>query len=129
MRTTSLLGYLLACSSLALGACYVEPAPPPAVAPPPPQPVVYQQPAPPPAPAEVVVEAPPPPPAPPPPEPVPPPPSPEHYWVVGYHRWDGHAYVWERGHYERRPRPNARYVNGHWEARGRGHVWVESRWE
>jgi hypothetical protein len=122
MKNTSVMGYLLACGSLNLGAFYVESGP----AAPPPQPVVVQQAAPPPA---EVAEAPPAPPPPPAPEPVPPPPSPEHYWVVGYHRWDGHRYVWERGHYERRPRPDARYVNGHWEARGRGHVWVESRWE
>jgi hypothetical protein len=74
----------------------------------------------------------PPPPAPPPPpvEPAPPaPPAPDQEWVVGYYRWDGRAYAWERGHYERRPHPGARWNPGHWEARGRGKVWIEARWE
>ncbi|HEY2407896.1 MAG TPA: hypothetical protein VGI10_17935 [Polyangiaceae bacterium] len=76
---------------------------------------------------EVVVADPPPPP-PPQAEAVPPPPQPGVSWVPGYHRWDGRAYVWERGHYERPPRADARYVQGHWEARGRGKVWVNGHW-
>lgn len=76
---------------------------------------------------EVVVASPPPPP-PPPPEPAPPPPRPGQVWIAGYHRWNGRAYVWERGHYERPPRSNARYVPAHWEARGRGKVWVNGHW-
>lgn len=78
-------------------------------------------------PNEVVVANPPPPP-PPPPEPAPPPPQPGQVWVAGYHRWDGRQYVYERGHYERPPRSNSRYVPGHWEARGRGKVWVNGHW-
>ncbi|HTQ04552.1 MAG TPA: hypothetical protein VMI54_11880 [Polyangiaceae bacterium] len=95
---------------LAVG-CYVEsgPMPPPS------------------DPNEVVVENPPPPP-PPPPEPQPPPPQPGQVWVAGYHRWDGHQYVYERGHYERQPHPNARYVPGHWEGRAHGKVWVNGHW-
>jgi len=72
------------------------------------------------------------PPAPPPPQiepPPPPPPSPEHVWIAGAYGWSGGRYTWERGHYERRPRPNARYAAGHWEATGRGHVWVAPHWE
>jgi hypothetical protein len=99
-----------------LCACYVEAGPPPPPGPPPPQ-------------GEVVVEQPP---APPPPEaepPPPPPPTPDAYWVVGYHRWNGRAYIWERGHFEHRPHANARWVGAHWEHRGRGNVWIEARWE
>ena len=76
-----------------------------------------------------IVEAPPPLPPPPPPDPPPPPPSVEHFWIGSHYRWDGHVYVVVRGHYERRPRPNARYNGGHWEPRGRGHVWIEGRWD
>jgi hypothetical protein len=74
----------------------------------------------------VVAEAPP---APPPVvEPVPPPPSVDVVWVAGYHRWDGHRYVWERGRYARPPHARAHYVQGHWEPHRRGRVWVNAHW-
>jgi hypothetical protein len=70
-----------------------------------------------------------PPPAPPPVEEAPPPaPGPEFFWVAGFHRWDGHAYVWVRGHYEKRPHAAARWEAAHWDVRGHAHVWVEGRW-
>jgi hypothetical protein len=94
-----------------LAGCYVETQPMPAAS----------------EPNEVVVADPPPPP-PPQPEPAPPPPPPGAQWVAGYHRWDGHAYVWERGHYEQPPRENSRYVQGHWEERKHGKVWVNGHW-
>ncbi len=93
--------------------CYVSSDPPPPAAP---------------AQETVVEEAP----APPPPvvEPAPPPPpAPDQEWVVGYYGWNGRAYEWRRGHYERRPHAGARFVTGHWERRGRGQVWIEARWE
>jgi hypothetical protein len=34
-------------------------------------------------------------------------PSPSHVWIAGYHRWDGHAYVWEPGRWEVPPREHA----------------------
>ncbi|HEX4477572.1 MAG TPA: hypothetical protein VH142_20925 [Polyangiaceae bacterium] len=111
-------------SALALGAlplvssgCYVESGP--AATP-------YAEPAP--APQEVVVENPPPPPPPVYEAPPAPPPQPGMVYVQGNHRWDGHKYVWEKGHYDRPPRPNARYEAGHWEPRGHGKVWVNARW-
>ncbi len=101
-----LAGLLLALPLM--GGCYVEEGPPPDT-------------------AAVVYEAPPPPP-PPPPEVITVSPGPDYYWVGGYHRWSGRAYVWVPGHYERRPYRSARYYPGHWERYGRGHVWVEGRW-
>ncbi len=71
-------------------------------------------------------EAPPPPP--PEPEVQPAPPGPEYVWIGGFHRWNGRAYVWVRGHYDRRPHAQARWEAAHWEHRGRAHVWVEGRW-
>ena len=56
-------------------------------------------------------------------------PGPEFVWVAGYHRWNGHHYVWIRGRYERRPHGRAHWAPAHWEVRGRVHVWVEGRWE
>jgi hypothetical protein len=74
---------------------------------------------------DVYVGAPPPPL---PPEVAPPPPAPGAVWVAGAHRWDGHGYVYEKGHYDRPPRPNARYEQGHWEQRGNGKAWVNGHW-
>lgn len=70
-------------------------------------------------------------PAPPPPvivEPVLPPPSPRHIWIDGYHRWDGHAYVWVPGRHVAAPRPHAVWVPGHWVKHRRGWYWVEGHW-
>jgi hypothetical protein len=110
--------------SLALGVlsgCYVEARTAPAeyVASPPPPPPSN----------EVVVENPPPPPPPQAEVAPPPPPNSDTIWIGGNYRWIGQRYEWQRGHYERRPRVNARYSNGHWEQRARGKVWVEGRWE
>ena len=97
-------------SGLALTGCYVESGPPPASDP-------------------SLVEVPPPPPPPPAAEAIPPSPGPDYVWIAGAHRWNGRAYEWQRGHYERKPQPNARYNPGHWEKQNRGHRWVEGRWE
>jgi hypothetical protein len=71
-----------------------------------------------------------PPPAPPPEvEVVPASPGPEFVWIAGFHRWNGHGYVWVRGHYDRRPRERAQWVPAHWQGHGRGHVWVEGHWD
>jgi hypothetical protein len=120
MKKTTIVatGVLLMGSSFTLGCAVhgnadVETAPPP--------PVAVQ--------GEVVVEAEPPAPPPPENEVVPASPGVEFFWVGGYHRWDGSRYVWVRGRYERRPYSDARWTSAHWEARGRGHVWVEGSWE
>jgi hypothetical protein len=128
--TSPLLAALIALSAAPVSGCYVEPAGPP---PAPPQ-TVESAPAPPAPPAppqpEIIVENPPEPPPPPPLEPAPPaPPSPGNVWVAGNYRWDNGRYAWEQGHYERPPRPNARHVAGHWEARARGRAWVAPHWE
>ncbi len=41
-------------------------------------------------------------------------PSPRHFWVRGYHRWNGSGHVW---------------VPGRWEVRRDGWRWVDARWE
>ncbi|HEY2514091.1 MAG TPA: hypothetical protein VGI39_24660 [Polyangiaceae bacterium] len=117
-------GLVLVFAALSMAACdaQVEAGPPVyATNPPPPPPpaqqteVVYEQ-EPPPPPAEVA-------------ETPPPAPGPDFVWVKGYHRWDGHAYVWTRGRYERRPHERAHWAPAHWEHRGRGRAWVEGKWE
>jgi hypothetical protein len=60
-----------------------------------------------------------------------PPPPPEHRdwaWHPGYHRWDGHAYVWVPGEYVQPPHPHARWVPGRWDHRHGEYVWVEGHW-
>ncbi|HEY4011405.1 MAG TPA: hypothetical protein VGM11_14720 [Acidobacteriaceae bacterium] len=59
---------------------------------------------------------------------VPPPPHDGWVWRQGYHRWDGHAYVWVPGEYAAPPRPHARWVPGHWRDTPHGYVWVEGHW-
>ena len=55
-------------------------------------------------------------------------PSPQHVWIGGYHRWDGHAYVWEAGRWEVPPREHAVWVAPRWVHRHDGYVFVEGRW-
>lgn len=55
-------------------------------------------------------------------------PGPNYVWVAGFHRYDGHAYVWVPGHYVVPPHRHARWVPGHWAHRNGGYVWVEGHW-
>jgi WXXGXW repeat (2 copies) len=55
-------------------------------------------------------------------------PSPQHVWVGGYHRWDGNAYVWEKGRWEIPPHPGAKWVAPRWNHRKDGYVFVEGSW-
>jgi hypothetical protein len=55
-------------------------------------------------------------------------PSPRHVWVGGYHRWDGNAYVWERGRWEEPPRRHAVWVAPRYVHRRDGYVFIEGHW-
>jgi hypothetical protein len=55
-------------------------------------------------------------------------PSAKHIWIGGYHRWDGHAYVWEPGRWDVPPREHAVWVVPKWEHRHDGYVFVEGHW-
>ena len=55
-------------------------------------------------------------------------PHPGWVWVDGYHRWDGHHYVWVHGYWAHPPRPGAVWVAHHWERRGDGWVLIEGHW-
>jgi hypothetical protein len=67
---------------------------------------------------------------------APPPPIVEHHeaerrgfvWVDGYHRWDGHRYIWVHGRWVHPPRPGVAWVPGHWDPRPGGYIWVEGHW-
>lgn len=56
-------------------------------------------------------------------------PGPEFVWIPGYHRWDGAAYVWVAGRWDRPPRPRAVWVEGHWRHARGGWYWTEGRWK
>jgi hypothetical protein len=69
---------------------------------------------------------------------APPPPIVEHHdhpphdgwvWNDGYHRWDGHRYVWTHGQWVRPPHHGAVWVAHHWERRGDGWVLIEGHWQ
>jgi hypothetical protein len=55
-------------------------------------------------------------------------PGPDHVWIHGYHRWDGHHYNWNKGRWERRPRAEATWEDGRWEKTERGWRWYDGRW-
>jgi len=55
-------------------------------------------------------------------------PGANYVWVGGYHRWDGHAYVWEPGTWQIPPREHAVWVAPRWEHRGGGYVFVQGYW-
>jgi hypothetical protein len=61
---------------------------------------------------------------------IPPPPRehPDWAWHAGYHRYDGHQYVWVPGYYVAPPHPHAVWVPGRWVPRHGGYVWVEGHW-
>jgi hypothetical protein len=56
------------------------------------------------------------------------PPHPGWVWIDGYHRWNGHRYVWVKGYWTRPPHPGAVWVAHRWEQRGDGWVMVEGHW-
>jgi len=55
-------------------------------------------------------------------------PGPGFVWIAGYQSWNGSAYVWIPGRWERPPRGRGRWQRGHWVHRRGGWVWVEGRW-
>jgi YXWGXW repeat-containing protein len=58
-------------------------------------------------------------------------PAPAHrgyVWQDGYHRWNGHRYVWVRGRYVRPPYARAAWVSGRWSHAPRGYYWVPGHW-
>jgi hypothetical protein len=57
-----------------------------------------------------------------------PPPSRGYVWVNGYQRWDGRAYAWTPGRWERPPRPRARWHQHRWVKRHGQWVFEEGRW-
>ena len=56
-------------------------------------------------------------------------PGPEFVWIDGYHRWDGNAYVWVPGRWDKPPRPHAHWIAHRWVKRGGGWVLVEGHWK
>lgn len=50
-------------------------------------------------------------------------------WISGYHRWDGKAYVWVPGRWEKPPHEHAVWIAHKWVKRRGGYVLVEGRWK
>jgi hypothetical protein len=55
-------------------------------------------------------------------------PGPGYIWIAGYHAWDGRAYVWRPGRWERAPRRNAHWVPARWYHDRRGWYLIEGHW-
>ena len=54
-------------------------------------------------------------------------PGPEYVWMPGIWTWQGN-WVWISGRWVQRPRPDARWVTGHWTEHANGWVWVRGYW-
>ncbi len=52
----------------------------------------------------------------------------DYVWINGYHRWDGNAYHWEHGRWERPPRQHAHWEQHRWVHRHGGYVFVQGHW-
>jgi hypothetical protein len=55
-------------------------------------------------------------------------PHPGWVWQSGYHRWDGHRYVWHGGAWAEPPHRHATWVAHHWEHRHDGWILVDGHW-
>ncbi len=55
-------------------------------------------------------------------------PGPGYVWVGGYHRWNGHAYVWSPGVWVRPVHPNAVWVAPRYRHSHGGYVFVAGHW-
>ena len=52
-----------------------------------------------------------------------------HYvWRDGYHRWNGHRYVWTHGYWTVPPRAHAHWVPAHWVHNYHGWYLVRGHW-
>lgn len=51
-----------------------------------------------------------------------------YVWIDGYQRWDGGAFVWVRGRWDRPPRPRAVWVPARWAQDRHGWFLTEGRW-
>jgi hypothetical protein len=51
-----------------------------------------------------------------------------YVWVGGYHQWNGSAYVWVPGRWDRPPHPGAHWVAHRWVHRHDGWVLNEGHW-
>jgi hypothetical protein len=51
-----------------------------------------------------------------------------YVWVPGYHSWNGSAYVWVGGRWERPPHGRAHWEAGRWQHGQHGWYWRDGRW-
>ena len=56
-------------------------------------------------------------------------PGPQYVWTRGYWRWTGTDYVWVPGSYVARPSVAATWVEGQWQRRPGGWMWVAGHWQ
>jgi WXXGXW repeat (2 copies) len=55
-------------------------------------------------------------------------PGPGYVWVGGYHRWEGHRYVWVPGRWNRPPHRHAVWVSPHWSHDHHGYYMTNGHW-
>jgi len=52
----------------------------------------------------------------------------DYVWIGGFNRWDGRAYAWVPGRWERRPNPRAVWVAPRYVHRRDGYVFYDGHW-
>ena len=55
-------------------------------------------------------------------------PGPGLVWIPGFYAWNGVAYGWVPGRWDRPVRARARWLPGHWVHDRRGWYFVDGRW-
>jgi len=58
-----------------------------------------------------------------------PPPVDNSAFLPGHHVWNGERFVWVKGRWEKRPRPDARWQPGRWVSSPKGWYWIEGSWD
>ena len=57
------------------------------------------------------------------------PPEPGQFWIAGFWGYEGGRHVWHAGHWEKVPRPKARYIEPRWDRKGSQYVFYAGRWK
>jgi hypothetical protein len=55
-------------------------------------------------------------------------PGPDYMWIDGYQLWNGAAYAWQPGHWEKPPHEHAIWMEPRWQRREGGYVFTPGWW-
>lgn len=55
-------------------------------------------------------------------------PGKDYAWIKGRWKWEN-KWVWYKGHWMKKPHPDAEWIQGHWNKKKHGWVWIDGHWE